>query len=73
MESENVSAAKLASYMKGIRFPCDKNEIIDKAEQNGAPDNVLEILRDLPEKQYSTAVDVEKEFGKIKGTTASQM
>lgn len=66
MESEKVSAAKIQVYLKGIDYPADKNELIDHAEENGAPDQVMDILRQLADKQYTSPADVEKEFGRIK-------
>ncbi len=69
MESEKPSTAKLAFYLKGISFPCDKNEIVNTAEQNGAPDDILDVLRNLPERKYNNATDVEKQFNQIKETT----
>lgn len=66
MESEKVSAAKIQVYLKGIDYPVDKNELVDHAEENGAPDQVMDILRQLADKQYTSPADVEKEFGRIK-------
>jgi len=66
MESAKVSAAKIQVYLKGIDYPADKNELVDHAEENGAPDEVMAILRQLADKQYTSPADVEKEFGRIK-------
>ena len=66
MESAKVSAAKIQVYLNGIDYPADKNELVDHAEENGAPDEVMAILRQLADKQYTSPADVEKEFGRIK-------
>jgi len=66
LESENVSAAQFAMYMKGIDFPADKQAIINTARSNGAPQKVIDLMNQLPEKQYNRANEVEQEFGKIK-------
>ncbi len=66
MQSEKVSAARIQVYLKGIDYPADKNELLDHAEENGAPDQVMDILRQLADKQYTSPADVEKEFGRIK-------
>ena len=62
----HVSAAMLAQYMKGIDFPTDKETVISTAKSNGAPEEVMEYLNRLPERQYDYPTDVEQEFGKMK-------
>ncbi len=66
LHSEKVSAAQLAQYMKGVDFPADKKAIVRQAKSNGAPDNVMEYLNELPEREYKYPTDVEQEFGKLK-------
>ena len=66
MESETISAAQLASYMKGIDFPADRRKLIDQARSNDAPDNIINVFKKLPDKEYQYPTDVEKEFGKMK-------
>ena len=65
MAGEKVSASRLAMYMKGINFPADKQMLVNKAKSNGAPDNVMEFMNRLPEKQYNRANEVEQEFGNM--------
>lgn len=64
--SEKVSASKLQMYLKGMDYPAGKEEILQCARENDAPDNVMSFLRRLPEMQYNYPTDVEKEFGKMK-------
>ena len=66
LHSEKVSAAQLQVYLKGIDYPVNKQQIIEKARSNNAPDNVLTFLNRLPERQYNYPTDVEVEFGKMK-------
>lgn len=61
-----VSASKLAVYMKGIDFPADKEKILECARANSAPEDVMQFLNMLPERQYNFPTDVESEFGKMK-------
>jgi hypothetical protein len=67
LHSEKVSAAQIQVYLKGIDYPVGKQEIIQTAENNNAPENVMSYLNRLPEKQYYYPTDVEQEFGKMKG------
>jgi hypothetical protein len=66
MESTKVSAAQFAMYMKGIDFPADKAGILETARQNNAPEKVIAVMKQLPEKQYNRANEVAKEFGKLR-------
>ncbi len=66
MHSEKINAAQLAMYLKGIDYPASKMDIIQTAKTNGAPDNVVQLLNRLPERQYQRANEIEEEFGKMK-------
>lgn len=54
----DVSAAEVEKYIKGIDFPCDKDELIQHARDNDAPDEVLSMMQEFPEQEYGSAVDV---------------
>lgn len=66
LHSEKVSAAQMQMYLKGIKFPADKEKLIETAENNNAPENVMNFFRKLPDRQYERANHVEEEFGKLK-------
>lgn len=66
MAETKVSAAQIQVYLKGIDYPAGKQEIIQTAQNNGAPQDVMQFLDRLPEKQYYYPTDVEQEFGKMK-------
>jgi hypothetical protein len=48
--------------LKGMDYPAGKQEIIKKARDNNAPQEVMQILEELPDKEYENAADVSKEF-----------
>lgn len=66
MRAEKVSAAQLQIYLKGISYPADKSELVERARDNGAPDNVINMLEKLPDKDYRRPTEVEEEFNKMK-------
>lgn len=66
LRSKKVSAAQLQVYLKGMSYPANKQQIVDHAKSNNAPDNVMNFLRRLPERQYGRPTDIEQEFGKMK-------
>lgn len=53
-----ADAAEVQSSIGGVSFLTDRAHLIEYAAGNGAPDNVLEVLRSLPEKEYFDATDV---------------
>lgn len=66
LHSEKVSAAQLQVYLKGINYPVGREEIIQTARRNDAPERVMNYLNQLPDRQYQYPTDVEREFGKMK-------
>ena len=66
LHSPNVSAAEIQMYLKGINYPADKQKLMQTARSNGATQPVMDFITRLPEMQYSSPVDVEKEFSKMK-------
>ena len=40
-------------YLQGVNWPADKQEVVDKAEGNGAPQPMMEQLRNLGGGQLS--------------------
>ena len=66
LHSENVSAAELQMYLRGVDYPASKKDLIDSAKSNNAPENVMSFMNDLPERTYNRPTEVEQEFSKIK-------
>ena len=66
LHSEKVSAAEFAMYLKGIEFPADKKKVVSTAKSNGAPENVMQYLNHLPDKEYRRVTEIEEEFSRLK-------
>ena len=65
LHSEEISAVQIQQYLTGMEYPADKQALLDTAESNSAPDDVMEFMNKLPEQTYNAQADVEQEFGKI--------
>ncbi|NLN78166.1 MAG: DUF2795 domain-containing protein [Armatimonadetes bacterium] len=50
--------AQLAAYFDDIVFPCSRMEILRCAEDNEAPDVLLDAIEDLPEQLYNSMTEV---------------
>ena len=51
--------------LKGISFPARREELVKHARQQGADKEVLDTLRNLPEEEFRTPVDVTKAMGEM--------
>jgi hypothetical protein len=61
-----VNPIQLQKYLKGIDYPVNKQQLIETAKKNGADENVLATLQQVPDKKYDAPVDVSEEVGKLK-------
>ncbi|MBE0480930.1 MAG: DUF2795 domain-containing protein [Dehalococcoidia bacterium] len=64
--SEKVSAAQIQVYLKGIDYPVNKQQLVDHARSNNAPENVMSFITRFPERTYTRPNEVQEEFGKLK-------
>lgn len=59
MDLSNFSLGDIQQYLQGVDFPLDKEDAIKVAENNGAPQQVTEQMRNrLPEGEISGPQDV---------------
>ncbi len=65
MHMPNIDPSQMTMYLKNMDFPADKQKIISMAKDKGVPENVVQWLNKLPNKQYSSSSDVENEFKKM--------
>lgn len=70
--SSSVSAATIAKVLSGIDFPKSKDSLKQYAKDNISKaqvedeDAVLELIDDLPDREYTNMADVEYEVGRLK-------
>jgi hypothetical protein len=60
-----ASAATVPSYVRNIRYPATRLRLIRKAQASDAPPGVLEVLNRLPDRQYSSSLDLLKEIDNL--------
>ncbi len=64
-KSGHVSPAIVEKFLGGMHYPAARNKLIDNARNKDAPDNVMALLNKLPNKTYTSPIDITKEIGKI--------
>jgi hypothetical protein len=47
-------------YLRGIRYPASKQQLVDQARSNQADEKALSSLRDMPEGEYSGLDEVSR-------------
>jgi hypothetical protein len=57
-----ASPIEVQKSLKDIDYPVNKKDLLQHAKKHGASDKVIEVLESLPDKEYTTAADVSKEF-----------
>ena len=61
----SVNPIQLEKYLKGVDYPANKNDLIKRAEQNGADQQVLDTLKQLPDRTFEGPSGVSKAIGDI--------
>jgi hypothetical protein len=62
---DKATTAAIERYLKGIRYPAQKEDLVHRAEDNGAPQDVMKVLNNFEDKEYGSTVEVAKEVGKV--------
>jgi hypothetical protein len=66
----STSAAAVAKLLSGIKFPKDKNKLVDYAKENKSKvkssDEIIEVIKELPDRKYQNMADIEKALGEIR-------
>ncbi len=57
------SASNIAEQLRGVNFPCNKQELMRHAQQGNASQEVRTMLNSLPERTYNSMADVMAAWG----------
>lgn len=63
----NQSPAELQRYLQGINYPVNKDDLVNWAKQNGAPEEVINTIQNFSEEQFGGPQDVIKSLGEGMG------
>lgn len=62
----SVSPAEVEKYLKGANYPSKKQDLVKHAEQQNAPQDIINVLRKMPDETFNKPMDVTKAIGEIK-------
>jgi hypothetical protein len=60
-----INPIQLQKYLKGISYPTNKETLQETARRNGAPEDVIAALQQVPEQSYNAPKDVSQQIGKL--------
>ncbi len=60
-----VNPIQVQKYLKGVDYPCSKQDLVNRAKQEGADANVLQTLQAMPMERFNSPNDVAEAIGKI--------
>ncbi|KVF75755.1 DUF2795 domain-containing protein [Burkholderia diffusa] len=51
--------------LKGMDYPASKSDVVQCAERSHADPHMLDMLRQIPDREYRTPASVSKELGRL--------
>ena len=63
---KKMNPLKIQHYLGGVDYPVGRQELVDKARENGAPDDVLDVLERIAEREYITPAEVTREAAAVR-------
>lgn len=55
---------KMQKYLSGVDYPCGRDDLVAHARDQGADDEVLDHLRNIPDRTYDGPNAVSAEFSR---------
>lgn len=57
--------ANITHHLEGTDFPATRADLEKNAKNNGAEDDVLDVIRQMPDQEYGSMSDVTKGIGEV--------
>jgi hypothetical protein len=65
MKMAKVNPIQLQKHLKGVDYPASKEQLVQHAQKQGADDNAISVLQQLPDEEYESPTDVSEAVGEI--------
>lgn len=66
MENAKASPAEVQKSLHGVDYPASKQDLLDHVKKSGGDNKgVIQIINNLPDKNYNSPVDVSKAVGQM--------
>ncbi len=60
-----VNPVQVQKFLSGVNYPVSKEDLIRKAKEEGADENVIKTLEDIQQEEFNSPADVSEAIGKI--------
>lgn len=61
-EQQRPNPTQIQKFLGGMEYPAGKNQVIDHARGKDAPNDILEVLKQLPEREYEGPTGIIEEL-----------
>lgn len=61
-----VNPVQLQKYLGGLDYPVSREDLVRRAQQKGADQEVVRTLRSLPRDRFNSPNDVSEAFGDMR-------
>ena len=63
---QTVNPIQVQKYLGGVDYPASREDLVNRARDKGADDNIMDTLNRIPDKEYNSPTDVTKAIGNLK-------
>jgi hypothetical protein len=60
-----VNPIQLQKHLKGVDYPASKEQLIQHAQKQGADENAIAALQQIPDQEYEAPTDVSQAVGDV--------
>ncbi|KYC39927.1 hypothetical protein WA1_28600 [Scytonema hofmannii PCC 7110] len=60
-----LNPIQVQKHLKGVDYPANREELIKRAQQNGADENAISVLQQIPDREYQAPTEVSEAVGDI--------
>ncbi|MBE3560895.1 MAG: DUF2795 domain-containing protein [Ktedonobacteraceae bacterium] len=60
-----INPVQVEKFLKGLDYPASKQDIVKHAQQHGADQNVLEALKQMPDRTFEGPTGISQAIGEI--------
>jgi hypothetical protein len=56
---------QIQKFLHGLDYPVTKQKILETAKKEGADDNVMDALNQIPDQDYESPITISREIGNL--------
>ncbi len=64
-DQSEASPAEIEEHLSGVDYPAQKQELKQHAQNEDAPNEVMQVIDQMPDQEYNSPADVAKGVGKV--------